>query len=139
MQLSLSLADSSERADAAKQSILLLRCHQTSRFKYQKVCQNSHRFSCCYKNSKTGWVSVPSAAMKYYTQKYLLCLLNPELHPAGKQKQLKQSHFNEVPREYKDRDNCSFVSLHINLTNFCQEVQTQFHKLMQILLFFFFC
>lgn len=71
---------------------------------------------------------VKCSICRYYTQKYLWCLLNPELYRAGKPK---RSHFNEAPREYEDRDNCSFVSVHINLTNFWEEVQTQFHKLMQ--------
>lgn len=60
--------------------------------------------------------------MKYYTDREnsnLLCLLNPELHLAGTRQQGERSRCNEAPREYIDRDNCSFVSLHNNLTNFC--------------------
>lgn len=67
-------------------------------------------------------LNVPSAGMKHYTDtenNNLLCQLDPELYLAGTRRQGERSCCNEAPWEYKDRDNCSFVSLHINLTNFC--------------------
>lgn len=127
MEVSLSLAESSGGADAAELSILLPHHYQTSRVRYYKVGLNLHRFSCYYNNSnkkkkkpKTNpQLNVPSAGMKRYTDtenNNLLCLLNPELHLAGTRQRGERSRCNEAPRDYKDRDNCSFVSLHINLT-----------------------